>query len=469
MKPVITPDESARLDAVATDPVEVLMDRAGFGVAVAAAGMGAGYGTKVIMLCGPGNNGGDGYVAARYLRQRGADVSVRALVYPKGEDSPARRAGTAATAAGVPIEPLQGPEEADLVVDALFGSGFHGVLDGPVAMWSEADRRVLSVDLPSGLNGTLGTAAGPCFTAERTVTFGALKTGHLLADGPSHSGRVEVVDIGLGEGEAEFFLCEPEDAPIPPRPRDAHKWSAGSVLVIGGSRGLTGAPLLAALAALHSGAGAVKLACPGRLEAGYASHPEIMTIGIGDDERFDAADVPALLAAAERFDVVVLGPGLGPDQEKFVAAIADGVAGNLLIDADALNAIGAAEALATRDGETILTPHGGEFRRLTEKAPTPRAAGKLAAASSSTVVLKGPTTFVAGSERWAVASGGPELATVGTGDVLAGAIAALWSRGLDAEVAARAGAFWHGRAGTDLARQQTVTADALAVGMGRFL
>ncbi|MEE8330948.1 MAG: NAD(P)H-hydrate dehydratase [Acidimicrobiia bacterium] len=469
MKPVITPDESARLDALATDPVEVLMDRAGFAVAVAAADMGAGYGTKVMVLCGPGNNGGDGYVAAHYLRQRGVDVSIRSLVYPKGEDSPARQAGAAAAAAGVPIELIEGPEEADLVVDALFGGGFHGVLEGPVAMWAEAGHRVLAVDLPSGLNGTLGTAAGPCFTAERSVTFGALKTGHLLADGPAHSGEVQVVDIGLPDGEAELMLCESEDAPIPLRPVDAHKWSTGSVLVVGGSRGLTGAPLLAALAALHGGAGAVKLACPGRLDTAYAAHPEIMTAPIGEGESFDAVDVPEVLAAAQRFDVILLGPGIGPDQEKFVAAIADGLEGNLLIDADALNAIGSPGVLSSRSGGTILTPHAGEFRRLSDKGPTPRAASKLAAETSSVIVLKGPTTLIAGTDRWAVASGGPELATAGSGDVLAGAIASLWARGLDAESAARSGAYWHGRAGADLASHGVVTADALAIHIGSYL
>jgi len=469
VKPVITPDESARLDALAADSVDVLMDRAGFAVAVAAADMGAGYGTRVIVLCGPGNNGGDGYVAARYLRQRGVDVSIRSLVYPKGEDSPARRAASTAAAAGVPIEPLAGPEEADLVIDAVFGAGFHGVLEGDTAAWAEADRHVLSVDLPSGLNGTLGTTAGPCFRAERTVTFHALKTGHLLADGPAYSGRVDVVDIGLPDGEAELVLCEEVDAPRPPRARDAHKWSAGSVLIVGGSTGLTGAPLLAAIAALNSGAGAVKLACPGRLELFYATHPEIMTVGVGGGDRFDPADVAEVLDLAGRFDVVVVGPGLGPDQEKFIDGLLEGVNANLLIDADGLNAIRNIESMAARSGETILTPHAGEFRRLTDAGPSLRSVAGLAAAVSATVLLKGPTSLVFGAERWAVTSGGPELATVGTGDVLAGSVAALWARGLDPEVAARSGAYWHGRAGRDLAALGTVTADALATHIGRFL
>jgi NAD(P)H-hydrate epimerase len=469
MKPVITPDESARLDALAGDPTEVLMDRAGFAVAIAAADMGAGYGTRVIVLCGPGNNGGDGYVAARYLRLRGVDVAVQALVYPEGEDSPARRAGAAAVRAGVPVAPLQAPGEADLVIDALFGSGFHGVLEGAAALWAEAPHRVLAVDLPSGLNGTLGTAAGPCFNAERTVTFHALKTGHLLADGPAHSGEVRVVDIGLPAGEPAFLLCEEADAPRPSRPLAVHKWSAGSVLVVGGSRGLSGAPLLAAKAALNGGAGAVKLACPGRLEPAYATHPEIMTVGIGDGERFDAADVAAVVEAGGRFDVVIVGPGLGPDQEKFVAGVVEGTGAKLLVDADGLNALGGPEGLAARSGPTILTPHGGEFRRLTGSAPSLGAIAKLATAAGSTVLVKGPTTLIVGDQRWAVTTGGPELATAGTGDVLAGMIGALWARGLDAESAARSGAFWHGTAGAAVAATRVVTADELARQVGLFL
>ncbi len=469
MKTVITPEEAARLDSLAKDPTEVLMDRAGYAVARAAAQMGAGYGKKVLVLCGPGNNGGDGYVAAHYLAKRGAAVEARALGYPQGEDSPARKAAAAAVDAGVTVRPLGAPEPADLVIDALFGAGFHGELTGPAADWAVTARRVLAVDIPSGLDAGTGRVKGTCFTAERTVTFHALKAGHLLGEGPDRCGEVEVIDIGLEGGDPFMLLCEESDAPRPPRPRTAHKWSAGSVLVAGGSPGITGAAMLAARSALAAGAGAVRVAAPAVLQPIYAAmSAEVMTAGIGDGDRFDGADAPALLEEARRFDVLVLGPGLGPDQGKFVSAILEGREGPLLIDADGLNALSGSDQLLERSGPTMLTPHHGEFARITGEDPTPEAARRLAQSTGVVVLLKGNPTIVAGERRWVVASGGPELATIGTGDVLAGLVAALWARGLDAEAAARSGAYWHGRAGAELAASGAVTAERLADAMARW-
>jgi NAD(P)H-hydrate epimerase len=467
---VITPDESARLDAAATDPVDVLMDRAGFGVAVAAARMGAGYGRRVIVLCGPGNNGGDGYVAARYLKSRGADVSIRSLVYPKEEDSPARRAASATVKAGVPVKPLEGPEPADLVIDALFGAGFRGELPAAAAMWAAAGHRVLAVDVPSGLDAATGDCHGACFHAERTVTFHAMKVGHLLGVGPDRSGEIEVVDIGLKGGDAALWLTDESDAPRPPRDRTSHKWSVGSVLVVGGSPGISGAAMLAARAALNAGAGSVKLACPGGLQAIYsAMAPGVMTEGIGVGDRFDASNAPRVIEAGERFDVMTLGPGLGSDQDKFVAALLEQWLGPLVLDADGLNALSGPQQLEARGAPTIITPHRGEFARLTGSEASLKAARRLAKDTDTVLLLKGNPTLVLGEERWAVTSGGPELATIGTGDVLAGAVAALWARGLDPETAARSGAYWHGWAGRSLAGRATVTAEGLVEEIGRWL
>jgi NAD(P)H-hydrate epimerase len=467
---VITPDESARLDAAASDPVEVLMDRAGFAVAVAAARMGAGYGRRVIVLCGPGNNGGDGYVAARYLKARGADVEIRSLAYPKDENSPARRAASAAVSAGVRVKPLEGPEPADLVIDALFGAGFHGELPPAVAMWTEAGHRVLAVDVPSGLDAASGDCHGSCFAAERTVTFHALKVGHLLGEGPDRSGEIEVVDIGLDGGDAALWLADESDAPRPARVRTSHKWSVGSVLVVGGSPGISGAAMLAARAALNSGAGSVKLACPGGLQAVYsAMSAMVMTEGIGAGDRFDGSDAPTVAEVGERFDVMALGPGLGRDQDKFVAALLEQWPGPLVLDADGLNALSGLRQLEDRDAPTIITPHHGEFSRLTDSEATLAAARRFAKDTGTVLLLKGNPTLVLGEERWAVTSGGPELATIGTGDVLTGSVAALWARDLDPETAARSGAYWHGRAGQSLAGRAAVTAEGLVEEIGRWL
>ncbi len=467
MKPVITPDESARLDA-ATEPVEVLMERAGLGVALAAVRMGARYGSRVLALAGPGNNGGDAYVAARYLRRRGVAVEVRGLGYPQGSDSPARRAAAAAVAAGVPVRPLGDPEPCDLLIDGLFGAGFHGELRGPAAAWTTHPAPVLAVDLPSGLSGADGSTIGPAFTARRTVTFHALKVGHVLGEGPDRCGEIEVVDIGLSGGDPELRLCEQADAPVPSRPRSAHKWSAGAVLVVGGSPGISGAVALTGKAALHFGAGYVRLACPGALQPALAAaDPSLTTTAIGTGQHFTTASAAAVLAAGERFRVMALGPGLGAGREGFVRALLAGWDRPMVLDADAIAAAGV-EALAARRHPTVITPHAGEFRRLTGEDAGYRQASGLAGRTGVVVLLKGNPTVVAGAERWVVASGGPELATLGSGDVLTGMIAALIARGLEPEVAARSAAFRHGRAAAHLARITTVTAGTLAGHIGRF-
>ncbi len=478
MKPVITPAESARLDANSPVPVATLMERAGVAVAVAAAGMGAGYGRRVAVLAGPGNNGGDGYVAARHLARRGAAVAVHALGYPRGDGGPARAAALAAVDEGVRVLPLDRPQPADLVIDALFGAGFRGELPAGAAAWARAGGRVLAVDVPSGLDAATGEVRGAAFTAERTVTFHALKVGHLLGEGPDRSGEITVADIGLppypdpphlaGPGAGpELLLCEQEDAPLPARARTDHKWSAGAVLVVGGSPGLTGAPLLAARAALHFGAGSVAIACPGALAPLYeAMAPGLMTAAVGAGHRFDPSDLADLLERARRYDVLALGPGLGPDMDKFVAGLVEGWEGKLVVDADGLNALPPPRSVARRTGETILTPHGGEFRRMTGHPPGYEAAFDHARRARAVVLLKGNPTLAVGGEKWVITSGGSELATIGTGDVLTGMVSALWAQGLGAEAAARSAAYWHGRAGAALAETETVTAERLATAIG---
>ncbi len=471
MIPVITPEESARLDATSPIPVGDLMERAGLAVAVATAELGAGYGSKVAVLAGPGNNGGDGYVAAKYLRRRGCDVRVYALGYPKGDGGPARAAAVAAVAAGVPVEPIDGSApNADFVIDALFGVGFRGELPPAAIPWIEADARFVAVDVPSGLDGADGSIGRHVFAADRTVTFGAPKVGHLVGSGPDVCGNLTIADIGLPPPRPEFLWCESTDAVRPHRHRSAHKWSAGAVLVVGGSPGITGAPLLAATAAQHFGAGTVAIACPGDLWPIYAgAAPGVMTRPIGSGARFGPDDVEEVLGAAARFDVIVLGPGLGPGQGDFVAGIVDRWHGKLLIDADGLTGLEGPDKITARLGVTILTPHAGEFASLTGSEASYQGAAELAEKTGAVVVLKGNPTFVAGTELWCVSTGGPELATIGTGDVQAGMIGALWAGGLVAESAARSATYWHGRAAADLSRRATVTAAELAGYVGKVM
>ncbi len=468
MEPLITPAESNRLDMASDEPAELLMERAGLGVALTAVEMGIGYGDRVIVLTGSGNNGGDGYVAAKHLARRGVQVSIRAFGYPRGDGGPARAAAVAARRAGALIDEMGGPESTDLIIDAVFGVGFRGSLPEIVVPWTRLDIPVLAVDVPSGLDATTGTVENAAFHADVTVTFQAAKTGHLLGEGPERSGELFVVDIGLGRPHPELMLCEEVDAPRPVRTRHAHKWSVGSVAVVGGSPGITGAVMLTARSALAAGTGAATVICPGALQPIYATMDAgVMSRGAGRGERFTPDDVGAVLTTAERYDVLALGPGLGPVDRIFVEALLERWDGPTVLDADGLNALDGSAALA-RDPDTIITPHAGEFTRLTGSDATHGAAEQLARETGAVVLLKGNPTFVTdGDDTWVVASGGPELATIGTGDVLTGMVAAFVAGGLPAQVAARSAAYHHGVAGARLAHTETVTASGLASEIAR--
>ncbi|GMQ86262.1 MAG: bifunctional ADP-dependent NAD(P)H-hydrate dehydratase/NAD(P)H-hydrate epimerase [Acidimicrobiia bacterium] len=469
MRPIITPAESARLDTAATEAIETLMERAGFAIAVAAAEMGVGYGHTVTVLAGRGNNGGDGYVAAKYLARRGAQVTVRSLGFPTGVDSPARKAATTAVRAGVTVLRIGRPEPADLVIDALFGVGFRGKLADEIVPWTKLEIPVLAVDVPSGIDATTGDTAGAAFTADVTVTFQAAKTGHFLGQGPDRSGVLRIVDIGLDEPRAEFLLCEASDAPLPVRQRRAHKWSAGSVAVVGGSPGITGAAMLAARSALRAGAGAASIVCAASLVPIYAAlDPGVMAAGVGDSDSFRTRDVSRVLEVAGRYDVLVVGPGLGPVDPEFVEGLLAGWDGPLVLDADGINALDGVAALASRTAPSVITPHAGEFARLSGEDASYHAAERLADKSGTLVLLKGSPTFVTdGTETWAVTTGGPELATIGTGDVLAGMLGAFIAGGLPEHVAARSAAYHHGVAGSRLAKSGTVIATDLVDEIGR--
>lgn len=464
MKPILTISEMRRVDAETTEDIDQLMDRAGFAVALAAADLGAGYGTTIDVLCGRGNNGGDGYVAAAYLSDRGATVRVHSVGDPD-PDTPAHRAMRRAERAGVQIAPLGHPMPTDVVIDAVVGTGFQGELGEDVAEWIGFGTAVVAVDIPSGLNGDTGNAGGAVFDADITVAFHALKPGHVLGEGPDVCGEVRVADIGLSGGVTDMMLMEDSDVFIPSRSRTAYKWSSGAVATIGGMPGLTGAALLAAQAALAAGAGVSNLvAQPSTSEIYTAAVPDIPSMVVEGIETM--ADASALVGRLERFDAIIVGPGLEPASQSFIEGLVDEFDGVLVLDAGALNALSSPARLAHRSATTILTPHAGEFTRLTGEKPGIESARRLAEATGAVVVLKGNPTLVVADRIIVVNSGGPELATIGSGDVLAGIIGAFVSTSPDPVTAVASAVHLHGVAGSITSDLGTVTASGLLVAIG---
>lgn len=456
MKPVVSVEEMRRIDAEATADIDQLMDAAGYGVALSAARMGIGYGSRVHVIVGTGNNGGDGYVAARYLARRGATVAVLQVGEPP-EDTPASRAMASAVANGVRVEAIGSPEASDLVIDAFVGTGFRSDLPAEVAAWANASYPVLSVDVPSGMDGDTGIASGPVFSAERTATFHTYKTGHFLGDGPDLCGDVDLYDIGLDGGDPEMLLVTGDDIAIAPRQRSAHKWSAGAVATIGGVPGLTGAALFAARGAIAAGAGMSVLFTTAATSDEYAAAaPDIPQMEASETSswRNHASEVLSLLG---RFDSLVMGPGLEPVALEFVEHILDGFDGAVVLDAGALNALARLDVLKRREAPTVLTPHAGEFKRLAGADPDAISARWLAHETGATILLKGNPTLVVSDRSVIVDSGGPELATPGSGDVLAGMIAGFIAGGMDAPTAAASAAYVHGCAGSAISPAHAVT------------
>jgi ADP-dependent NAD(P)H-hydrate dehydratase / NAD(P)H-hydrate epimerase len=446
MKPVLTASEYRRVDKAYPGDLIEAMDRAGHAVALAAVRAGAGYGSKVAVLAGPGNNGGDGYVAARYLKERGAFVMVHALAPPKTPE--ARDAAAKATAGGMRIVDLGEPVEADVVVDALFGGGVRSGLPENVLAWMNTPAPVIAVDVPTGLDPDTGSVAEMAFHATETVTFSTFKTGHVLGVGPDHCGLVTVADIGIHGGEPSLFLAEESDAPRPVRPRKVHKWSGGAVLVVGGSRGIVGASVLAGRSALNFGAGSVVVATP-RVDIVQQITPEL-----------PALDFDQAVEHLHRFDVVVAGPGLADDDAPAARPII-AKAGRVVLDAGGLTPEGL-KAAREGDAEVVITPHDAEFKRVAGVGAGIFAIRSFANSQDITVLRKGnPTMISEGGLPVLVTTGGPELASIGTGDVLAGMIGALWARGLGATEASVSAAYWHGVVGAALAEHETVTADVL--------
>jgi hydroxyethylthiazole kinase-like uncharacterized protein yjeF len=478
-----------------------LMERAGAGVARAVERLAPDG--PVAVVCGKGNNGGDGLVAARLLRDAGRPVTVICVTAPQelsGDalanlerlpgEPPVSLAGEpwvkGGERGGDGAVPGAGGEDA-VVVDALLGTGFQGEARGGVAEAIDAINRsgapVVSVDVPSGVDASSGVVSGAAVTAAITVTFHAAKPGLWILPGKAHAGVVESIDIGIPRGapmNASIGLIAPSVVRALPR-RDASwtKFKSGQVLVVGGSRGLSGAPAMAARASMRAGAGYVTACVPASLQAVLASGgtPEMMTRGLpeDDDGALVAEALQGVLEASARGGALALalGPGLGRSEGAFVFArkLALQASVPLVIDADALNAHALRLGeLAVRADATVLTPHAGELGRLLGIDSTEiererlRHVREAARRAGAVTLLKGDDTLIADpSGRVAVSSGAsPALATAGTGDVLTGVIAALLAQGLDAFTAAAAGVWLHARAGIAAARRLGVAEGVIA-------
>ena len=478
MEPVLSADAMRAADAATIEawgvPGRVLMETAGRAAARALEARFPVRGLDVAVLVGTGNNGGDGLVVARVLAEHGA--RVRALVLP-GEGTPDRAANLALL--GHLAEGLEALEvvrfesvgqvanaTVSLVVDGLLGIGVTGELREPVrSLCAWANRHpspVVALDVPTGLDATTGRAAEDTVRADLTVTFGAVKSGLLVGDGPQVSGEVVVAEIGIPDAELReaaraWRASRPwASARLPVRAPDAHKYSAGRVLAVVGSRAFTGAAVLSTAAAYRAGAGAVVAATPqGARAVVDARNAEVMVDPQPetDDGTLAAAGPEALLDRAAAADAVLVGCGLGrhPETLRVVRALVEAVEAPLVLDADGLAAYAdGADALADRDGPLVLTPHLGELRRLLGDdgwAPTDRleAVRDLASTWGAVLVLKGMPSVVGLPDGRVVVGppGAPALATAGTGDTLAGTIAGLLAQGLGASEAALCG-LWLG-------------------------
>jgi hydroxyethylthiazole kinase-like uncharacterized protein yjeF len=446
-------------------PALDLMERAGAGLALLAdRTVPRG---PIAIVCGKGNNGGDGFVAARLLYELGRTVRVLRLAeQPEYHGSAAENLRRLEGA----HEPFTAAALADaaLVVDAIFGTGFAGEPREGAREAIEAiaahGAPVVCADVASGVDASTGEAASASVHATATATFGAAKPGHWIAPGKQQTGTLEVVNIGIPAGAPVAadvgLLTARVHALVPGRAAPGTKFTSGHVVVAGGSRGLTGALCLASESAMRAGAGYVTALVAASLEPIFEARLlEVMTRALPDDDgALGPQALDGALAATERAGALVLGPGAGraPATFEFVRELAARAPVALLLDADGLNAhAGALERLAGRDAPTVLTPHAGELGRLLGRSSQEidgrrlRSAREAAQRANAVVVLKGDDTIVATPDGVAAVNGlgAPALATAGTGDVLSGVIGAFLAKRLDPFTAACAGVRRHAAAG----------------------
>ncbi|CAN5147175.1 bifunctional ADP-dependent NAD(P)H-hydrate dehydratase/NAD(P)H-hydrate epimerase [soil metagenome] len=468
---LFTADEMSRADNAAQRlgiPGVVLMDRAS--AAMAREILNRFEPSRALMVCGGGNNGGDGFVIARELRRAGVAVSV---VATRDEYS-----GDAETELDVlrniGVE-IHGPERlgeklggVDLVVDALLGTGFEGEVREREAdlirRINDSGISIASVDVPSGVNGSTGEVEGEAVEADLTVCAHAAKVGCMVSPGLLHAGEVAVVDIGIppeADTEPSIISSDADSlrGSLPRTGASAHKYSAGAPLIVAGSRSMTGAAAMAARGAQRAGCGIVFLVVPeSAAPALDAELTEVLVYGAPENEDgyLGAGALDLVLDLAARATAIAAGPALGGGSgtREFVEGMLGGTDLPVLLDADAVTSLAGSGSLRDRAAPTVITPHEGELGRLSGAGAREVAAHRLRYAREAadhngcTVLLKGPDTLVVTGEKTAINASGATsaLATGGTGDLLTGVIGALLSRGMDEYEAARAGAWAHGRA-----------------------
>ncbi|HWP82831.1 MAG TPA: NAD(P)H-hydrate dehydratase [Bacteroidota bacterium] len=487
-------------------PAIVLMENAGGNVArFILNSFGPLRGKNVIVFSGKGNNGGDGFVIARHLSQNGARVFAVLLAPPaelKGDAKSnfailqriARLSKEAVSILRFRKETLRLLPRPDIIVDAIFGTGFSSPAKGVFAEaigWINAQAVPrIAVDVPSGVNGTTGIAEGPAVKATVTTTLGLPKTGLFCNDARDHTGKIVTLDIGIPaavveSGSFKTFLVESSDISplLPRRPSTAHKYSTGKVFVLAGSRGYTGAAALCAKAALRTGAGAVVLGTP---DSVYPILARKLTEAIIEplpstlDGSLSFTSLEKIKKRLSWADVIVIGPGLSRHEEtqRLIQTIVLESRFRVLVDADALFALAAAGVSKVRKSraELILTPHVGEYARFVGKRTREIEQKRIEESRSGAeslgkiLVLKGAPTITATPEGglYLNSTGNPGMATVGAGDVLSGIIGSLWAQGMKAEEAARTGVYLHGLSG-DLAAKSIGMRSLIAQDMIDFL
>jgi ADP-dependent NAD(P)H-hydrate dehydratase / NAD(P)H-hydrate epimerase len=508
---IVTASQMQALDRRTIEQARVpsltLMERAGTGaVDMINARWGKLRGKRVAIICGKGNNGGDGWVIARRLHTTGTRVAAYTVAPPESFSADARamyqkfirKAGARAVRTVPPRADLLAQiSEAALLVDAVFGTGLSAPVEGALREAIEAMNEaaaggrvpVVAVDIPSGLHADTGAVMGAAVQATATVTFGLPKLGLYVGAGVDHAGSIDIIDIGIpaeyvADVATPYALISDADLASTLRPRRAasHKGTYGHAAIIAGSPGKTGAAALAGLAALRSGAGLVTVATPAGAHAALESKLlEVMSMPMPDTEAHTLSSkaLEPLLEVAESRSAAALGPGLTthPETVRLLQDLIPRLEVPFVLDADALNALaGRTELLERCKTMPILTPHPGEMARLLGTTPQKvnadrvGSAARFAAAHRALVVLKGARTLVAHPDgRVAICpTGNPGMATAGTGDVLTGVMVGLLAQGLSGWEAARAAVYLHGLAG-DLAASEVGPVGMTAGDLSRHL
>ncbi len=483
--PVVTAQEMSNIDNRAIQeygiPSACLMETAGVKSAQVIWEKYGRAGLRVLIVCGKGNNGGDGFVIARHLLNAGASVDVAVLFSLKEAKGDSAVFLTSLDKMKIPILEVQEEDtslfevmskNADLVVDAILGTGFRppakGLPEVAIQILSASESPIVAIDMPSGLDATTGKAELPYIDVEVTLALGGLKRGHLLMPAAEHVGEVISLDIGIpqrcfkDEG-VSLQVTELSDVAenLPARRLDAHKGDAGHLLLIAGAPGMSGAALMTAMAALRSGAGRVTLAVPESISPLVESkYPEVMTFSLPatDSGTVDASAFDSIVERSEDMNALVVGPGLmtNPRTIELVHLLIQHIDGPIVLDADGLNAL--AQDLTILDGrlaQLLLTPHPGEMARLLGISTREVQEARIAHASSFAgqhhldIALKGWGTIVATSdeETWYNPTGNSSMATAGSGDVLAGVIGGFLAQGLSRKWALICGVYLHGLSG----------------------